>query len=168
MKTLKRSINLFSVFSLLLLASSCAPVGRLTTPSTKPEVTLRNATKQRVLEALVAWSATHGRQVTATTEYSVTITGAIPARTSNNILWDETVMAKTMYTPVVKGNDITLYAQRLITYVHEEDVHSDYGSNHTIVNRTSQQVTEDHNTQRAYEELQIELENFAQYFTQNL
>jgi hypothetical protein len=161
-----RVFRLFAAFSLLMLVASCASVGKLSTPSTKPEITINGADKQKVLDALVAWSATQGRQVEATTQYSVTVTGAMPARTSNNVLWDETVMARTMYTPVVKGNDVTLFAQRLISYVKEENVHSNVGSNR-VVGRTTQDITEDYNSQRAYEELQIELESFSQFFAQN-
>jgi hypothetical protein len=161
-----RPVRYLTAIILLLLVSSCASVGKLATPSTKPEITISNTSKQQVLDALVAWSATQGRQVESTNQYSLTTTGAMSARTENNILWDENVMARTMYTPVVKGNDVTLFAQRLISYVKEEDVHSSPGSNR-VVGRTTQDITEDYNSQRAYEELQIELEDFARFFAKH-
>ena len=169
MRSLKLgSIKLFAILSLLVFASSCVSVGKLTTPSSKPEITVSNASKKQVLDALVAWSAMHGRQVTATTEYSITTVGQMDARTTNNILWDGSTVARTIYTPVVKGNDVTIYSQRFVTYTEETSTYDhSYGSRNRVDVTTAHEQTEEYNSQRAYEEMQIELENFAQYFAQN-
>jgi hypothetical protein len=163
-----RSLRFFAALSVLVLVSSCASVGKLPTPSTKPEVTLQNATKKNALDALVAWSATQGRQVTATTEYSITTEGQMDARTSNNILWDQSSIARTIYTPVVKGNDVVIYSQRFITFTEESTASNNYGNpNKGVTLKTSRDKTEEYNSQRAFEEMQIELESFAKFFAEN-
>jgi hypothetical protein len=163
-----RSFRLFAALSVLILISSCASVGKLATPSTKPEVTLQNATKRKALDALVAWSATQGRQVTATTEYSITTEGQMDARTSSNILWDESSVARTIYTPVVKGNDVVIYSQRFITFTEESTASNNYGnSNNGVTLTSSRDKTEEYNSQRAFEEMQIELESFARFYAEH-
>jgi hypothetical protein len=157
-----RSLRLFAALTVLLFVSSCASVGKLPTPSTKPEVTLSAASKQKVFDALVAWSAMNGRQVEKTTEYNLTTIGQIDARTSNNILWDQSSVARTIYTPVLKGNDIVVYSQRFITF---DATTSNSGGYVDVV--TARSKSEEYNSQRAYEEMQIELEDFARFFAQN-
>lgn len=157
-----RSLRLFAVLAILVLVSSCASVGKLPTASTKPEVTLPAASKKKVFDALVAWSATKGRQVESTNEYNITTVGQIDARTSNNILWDQSSVARTIYTPVVKGGDIVLYSQRFITF---DATTSNSGGVVDVV--TARSKSEEYNSQRAYEEMQIELEDFARFFAQN-
>jgi hypothetical protein len=157
-----RSIRLSAAFAILLFVSSCASVGKLPTPSSKPEVTLSTASKKDVFDALVAWSAMHGRQVESTTQYNITTVGQIDARTSNNILWDQSSVARTIYTPVLKGNDIVVYSQRFITF----DATTESSGGYVDV-VTARSKSEEYNSQRAYEEMQIELEDFARYFAQN-
>ncbi len=166
-----RSVRLFAALAAVLFVSSCASVGKLPTPSTKPEVTLANTNKKDAIDALVAWSATQGRQVVATTEYSLTTTGQMDARASNNILWDVSTVARTIYTPVVKGGNVTIYAQRFITFTEESDASNRYGAGSTpkgttVSITTSHEKVEEYNSQRAYEEMQIELEDFARFFVQ--
>jgi hypothetical protein len=161
--SIMRPLRLSALFLLLASLASCASVGKLPTASSKPEITLGGASKQQALDALVAWSATKGQQVIATTEYSITTTGSMSARTSNNVLWDETVLAKTIYTPIAnQDGSLTLYSQRFITYVKENSV-----SNNKVVASSSQTIVEEYNNQRAYEEMQIELEQFARFFESN-
>jgi hypothetical protein len=90
------------------------------------------------------------------------------ARTSNNILWDESSIARTIYTPVVKGNDVLIYSQRFITFTEESTASNNYGnSNNGVTLTSSRDKTEEYNSQRAFEEMQIELESFARFYAEH-
>lgn len=169
-----RILRLFFASLLLLSVASCASVGKLGTPSTKPEITIKNSNKKQVLDALVAWSAMKGRQVEATTEYSIVTTGQMDVGASGNVLWDVSALARTTYTPIQKNGDVTLYSQRVITYTQYASQPMSTTSSKGIGNKTettlnvhtnsAHEKTEEYNSQRAYEEMQMELEDFAQFF----
>jgi hypothetical protein len=163
---MRHSLRSFTVLIALLAVftcASCSSVGVLSTPSTKPEITLQNLSKKQVLDALVAWSAMKGRQVTSTTEYSMSTTGQLDIRPTAMSLWKVSALAQTNYTPVAKDNSVTLYCSRFVTYT-EETTASNYGNPKSSLSiSTAHEKTEEYNSQSAYEELQAELEDFAKF-----
>lgn len=111
---MKRRIRKESRVALLAATafiSACVPA--LRTPTGRPEVTIHNATKKQVTDAMVELMLMHGYQVHSVTEYSVVFSKALDSVLAAVLLgsrYDPTPAARVHYAVVDSGGGVRVVA----------------------------------------------------------
>ena len=143
-------------FGLLLFICGC--VGKLATESGHPEITISNVDKQKVLDGIVAWSASKGQHVVSTNEYGLTTEGPVE---SGFI----TIHAKTYYTIVKRDSSIRIYASQStrVDKTSSEKIGEDKNGLSITTSKTVGQEERQLRTQEAYDRVQASLEEIKAF-----
>jgi len=108
---MKTNYKITNVASVLLLCSSlfmfagCATtsIGKLETPSGRPEVTIPNTNIQTVMDRVAAWLGSEGKPITETGVYTISTSFV------KREFWSGAIAYKTVYTIVQNGENVSLY-----------------------------------------------------------
>jgi len=71
---MKKSIYAFAIILSLVLTYGCATTRPLSTPSGKPDITISNATKRQVTDALVSQMLNQGFNIKSSSDYNIVFT----------------------------------------------------------------------------------------------
>ena len=71
---MKNSIYAFAIILSLVLIYGCATTRPLSTPSGKPDITISNATKKQVTDALVSQMLNQGFNIKSSSDYNIVFT----------------------------------------------------------------------------------------------
>jgi hypothetical protein len=146
------------IFLCLCFILGCAGTGKLTTESGKPEVLVLHKSRPEISKLLQNWAPTKG-QIVIGSEGSVVNTSSsvdVPI----GIAMTQNVGAKTVYNIISKGDDCKVYSLRFIAASKDP-----YGYYKPM--DASSVLTNEFNTQAAYEQLQAELDDFVQFAKNN-
>jgi len=153
---MKLSPVLFLV--LLALFSGCAGMGKLTTASGKPEILILNKSSDSIAKCIANWAPTKGQIVQSSYGNMINTSSSVDVPTGLGMT--QNVGAKIVYNVVTLGNDCKVYALRFIAA-------SKQPLGYYQVMPESSVLTNEFNTQDAYETLQKELEDLAQFVKSN-
>jgi hypothetical protein len=126
---MKINYKITNVASVLLLCSafllaSCgtSSLGRLDTPSGRPEVTIANSSIQPVMDGIAAWLASQGRTILETSAYTISASFTKPY---SFIGINTKKFYSSVYTIVQDGTNVELY-EKTESGLSELNEQSDY------------------------------------------
>ncbi len=144
-------------FLLLFIVVGCAGTGKLMTESGKPEILILNKTDS-VANYITNWAPTKGQIVQSFSGNLVNTSSSVDVPTGLGMT--QNVGARTVYNVVKIGKNCKVYALRFIAASKQP-----FG--YYQVMPASSVLTNEFNTQDAYDTLQKELEDLAQFVKNN-
>ena len=143
---------------LLFVKTGCVGTGKLTTESGKPEILIQGKTSEYIISRLKNWAPTKGQILQSSEGTVVNTLGSVDVPVG----WGTTqnIGARTVYNIVPKGSDCKVYSLRFIAASRDA-----YGYYKFI--GSSSVLTNEFNIQEAYDQLQKELEDLAQFIKNN-
>jgi len=94
-------------FFVLNGCGSAASVGKLNTPSGRPEITIPNSNVQTVMDGIASWIAAQGKTISGSGIY--TISASFTKRASNNGIFYGMLPFESTYTIVQNGANVEIY-----------------------------------------------------------
>lgn len=114
MKSRLATIRTVFFLSAALLVGGCATSPPLGTPSGRPEVTIRNATKKQVIDTIVSHKLHRGATITAVTDYEVIASEVVSTNLGATLLfgsrYDPNPRAQIRYNVVEVPSGIRVFS----------------------------------------------------------